>query len=97
MPENNLFSGISGILKQFFSIILLFFAVLFRWLNSNNTLDALIALSSSVLALLIPLVILVVEINRNSGFALDNQVFFNELINPKKFIKYFVFITNPLI
>ncbi|SYW00507.1 membrane protein of unknown function [Oenococcus oeni] len=97
MPENNLFSGISGILKQFFSIILLFFAVLFRWLNSNNTLDALIALSSSVLALLIPLVILVVEINRNSGFALDNQVFFNELINPKKFIKYFVFITITLI
>ncbi|MHA5137940.1 hypothetical protein [Oenococcus oeni] len=67
------------------------------WLGSNISLDALVGLSAAILALLIPIVILVVESNKDSSFPLDNQVFFHELINPKKFISSFLFITVFLI
>ncbi len=84
-------------LKNGFYDALLRWMAVDTWLGSNISLDALVGFSAAILALLIPIVILVVESNKDSSFPLDNQVFFHELINPKKFISSFLFITVFLI
>ncbi|OIM22306.1 hypothetical protein ATX60_10150 [Oenococcus oeni] len=84
-------------LKNGFYDALLRWMAVDTWLGSNISLDVLVGFSAAILALLIPIVILVVESNKDSSFPLDNQVFFHELINPKKFISSFLFITVFLI
>lgn len=64
------------------------------------SLDGLLATSASILALLIPLAILLIENNGNAkdqSFSWDKMVIFSQVIEVKKTILGIIFITVPLI
>ncbi|MRI75191.1 hypothetical protein FDP51_14670 [Enterococcus mundtii] len=64
------------------------------------SLDGLLATSASILALLIPLAILLIENNGNAkdqSFSWDKMVIFSQVIEVKKTVLGLIFITIPLI
>jgi len=67
---------------------------------SYFSLDGLLATSASILALLIPLAILLIENNGNAkdqSFSWDKMVIFSQVMEVKKTVLGLIFITIPLI